>query len=108
MEHTEKYGENNGLISSLLKIFSMFELRLNHYEEGLDVIYIRCINCKRKTGLYFKNTTFNEMIIKFVLNAILNHVSIFNSRVPKTVRYGTSLHRICPKLLIDSSPIRLD
>ena len=27
-----------------------------------------------------------------------------NSRVPKTVRHGTSLHRICPKLLIDSSP----
>ena len=31
----------------------------------------------------------------------------FNSRVPKTVRHGTSLHRICPKLLIDSSPIHL-
>ena len=31
-----------------------------------------------------------------------------NSRVPKTVRHGTSLHRICPKLLIDSSPSRLD
>ena len=27
-----------------------------------------------------------------------------NYRVPKTVRYGTSLHRICPELLIDSSP----
>ena len=27
-----------------------------------------------------------------------------NYRVPKTVRHGTSLHRICPKLLIDSSP----
>ena len=33
---------------------------------------------------------------------------IFNSRVPKTVRYGTSLHRICPKLLIDSSTSRLE
>ena len=46
----------------------------------------------------------------------------FNSRVPKTVRHGTSLHRICPKLLtwvpdvcpstntetIDSSPSQLE
>ena len=31
-----------------------------------------------------------------------------NSRVPKTVRHGTSLHRICLKLLIDLSTIRLD
>ena len=31
-----------------------------------------------------------------------------NSRVPKTMRHGTSLHRICPKLLIYSSLIRLE
>ena len=31
-----------------------------------------------------------------------------NSRVPKTVRQGTSLHRICLKLLIDSSPSQLE
>ena len=30
-----------------------------------------------------------------------------NFRFPKTVRHGTSLHRICPKLLIDSSPSQL-
>ena len=30
-----------------------------------------------------------------------------NSRVPKTVRHGTSLNIICSKLLIDSSPNRL-
>ena len=29
-----------------------------------------------------------------------------NSCVPKIVRHGTSLHRICPKLLIESSPSR--
>ena len=34
----------------------------------------------------------------------INHV---NSCVPKNVRHGTSLHRICPKLLIDSSPSQL-
>ena len=31
-----------------------------------------------------------------------------NSRVPKTVRHITSLHRICPKLLIESSTSRLE
>ena len=30
-----------------------------------------------------------------------------NSHVSKTVRHGTSLHRICPKLLVDSSPSQL-
>ena len=31
-----------------------------------------------------------------------------NSSVPKNVIHGTSLHRICPKLLIDSSPSQLE
>ena len=31
-----------------------------------------------------------------------------NSLVPKTVIHRTSFHRICPKLLIDSSPSRLE
>ena len=35
------------------------------------------------------------------------YVCNVNSRVPKTVRHRTSLHIICPKLLIDSSPSRL-
>ena len=34
--------------------------------------------------------------------------TVVNSRVPKTVRHGTSLHRICPKVLIDSSPSWLE
>ena len=52
----------------------MFELRLNCDEEKLDVISISCINCKIETGLYLKYITFDEMITKFVLNAILHHV----------------------------------
>ena len=51
----------------------MFELSLSYKEKNLDVIYLRCINCKRETGLFLKNT-FYEMITKFVLNAILHHV----------------------------------
>ena len=77
MEHTaNNMKTNNGLISSLLKAFAMFELRLNYHREKLDVISIRCINCKSKTYLFLKNTTFDEMITKFVLNAILHHVAM--------------------------------
>ena len=54
----------------------MFELHLNCDKEKLDVIYIRCINRKRETGLFLKNTTFDEMITKFLLNAILHHVGM--------------------------------
>ena len=54
----------------------MFELRLNYDEEKLDAISIRCINCKKEKGLYVKNTTFDEMITKFVLNEILHHVGM--------------------------------
>ena len=69
-------GGNNGLISSLLNVFAMFELRLSYKEGNLDVVYLRCINCKRGTGLYLKNTTFDEMITKFVLNAIWHNVGM--------------------------------
>ena len=77
MEHTANIIKtNNGLILSLLNVFAMFELRLNYDEEKLDVISIRCTNCKRETGLYLKNTTFDEIIIKFLLNEILHHVDM--------------------------------
>ena len=48
MEHTAKFIEkNNGLISSLLKEFYMFELRLNYGKEKLYFISIRFINCEK-------------------------------------------------------------
>ena len=46
---------NKGIMTSLLKVFAMFELRLIGDKEKLDVIAIRCINCKKETGLYLKN-----------------------------------------------------
>ena len=54
----------------------MIELRLNYDQEILDVISIRSINCKRETGLFLKNTTFDEMITKLVLNSILHNVGM--------------------------------
>ena len=52
MEHTaDKMKENNGLISSLIKLFAMFEIRLSYGDEKLDFVSIKCINYKRETGL---------------------------------------------------------
>ena len=53
IEHTENItNTNKRTIPSLLKAFAMFELRLIGDKEKLYVIYIRCINCKKETGLY--------------------------------------------------------
>ena len=52
----------------------MFQLNLYYDEEKLEILYIKCINCKREICLYLKNTTFDKMITKFELNEILHHV----------------------------------
>ena len=54
----------------------MFELRLIDDRDKLEAIYIRCINCKKETGIYLINSTLEEMISKFVLNEILYHVGM--------------------------------
>ena len=54
----------------------MFELRLIDDKYELEDIAISCINCKKETGLYLRTSTFEEMITKFVLNAILHHVGM--------------------------------
>ena len=42
----------------------------------MEIIAIKCINCKRETGLYLRSSTVEEMITKLVLNAILHHVGM--------------------------------
>ena len=77
MEHTANITKTNrGLILSLFKVFAMFEFRLMGDKEHLEVIYIMCFNCKKETGLFLGTSTFEEMITKFVLNAILYHVDM--------------------------------
>ena len=46
---------NKVIIPSLLNLFSMFDLRLIDYKDKLDAIDIRCINCKKATGLFLRN-----------------------------------------------------
>ena len=81
-ENTEGIIETYiSLIPSLLKIFAMFQIRLFHFkhndeENVVQTIAIKCINCDRITGLFLKVKTVKEMITKFVLNTVLQHVSL--------------------------------
>ena len=53
MEHTANILKpKQGLITSLLKVFSMFELSLIDDRNKVEAISIRCINCKKETGLF--------------------------------------------------------
>ena len=54
---------NRRIIPSLLKVFAMFEFCLIGDKDKLDAVAIRCINCKKETGLYFKNSTFEKCSI---------------------------------------------
>ena len=75
MKHTANIlNPNKGLITSLLKVFVMFELSLVYERDKVESIAIMCINSKKGTGLYLRTPTLEEMITKFVLNAILHHV----------------------------------
>ena len=77
MEHTANIlKQKQGIIPSLLKVFAMFELGLIDYRNKVQAIAIRYINCKKETGLYLKKITLEEMVSKFVLNAILHHVGM--------------------------------
>ena len=80
MEHTANImGKNNGLISSVLKVFAIFEIRLSYKELILDIVSLKCINFKIETGLDSKTSfswLFYELITKFVLNSILHNVGM--------------------------------
>ena len=57
----------------------MFEIRLIYGDEELDVLSIKCINCKRETGLDSKtnfNWLYDEIVTKFMLNEMLHHVGM--------------------------------
>ena len=56
----------------------MFEICLSYKEGILYVVSLKCINCKRETGSDSKTNSwvFDEVITKFLLNAILHHVGM--------------------------------
>ena len=63
----------SAILSSLLKMFSMFEICLSCGDDDLDIVYLKCINCKKETGLNSETGftwVYDEVITKFVLNAM--------------------------------------
>ena len=71
--------DDKGPISSLLKMFSMFVICLSFGDEDLDALSIRCVNCKRETGLDSEtmfNRVYDEIVTKFVLNEMLHDVGM--------------------------------
>ena len=60
----------------------MFQMHLfydnnNEEENVVEDIAIKCSNICRSTDLYLKDKTSQEMITKFVLNTVLNHVGLY-------------------------------
>ena len=83
MEHTGNIMQDDThLISSLLKMFLMFKIRLSYGEKDLDTLCLKCINCKKETVLNSETNctwVYYKIITKFVLNSMLHHV--FMSRI---------------------------
>ena len=59
-------------------MFSMFEIRLSVGDVDLDSVSLKCINCKRSTGLKTKSVKefYDKMITPFVMNSMLHHVGM--------------------------------
>ena len=57
----------------------MSEIRLSSGDDDLDIVSLKCINCKKETGLNEEtgyNGFYDEVINQFVLNAMLHHVGM--------------------------------
>ena len=80
MEYTgNNMQDDTHLTSSLLKMFSMFEIRLSCGDDNLDSLSLKCVNCKKETGLNAKTgfrQFYDEVINQFVFNAMLHHVGM--------------------------------
>ena len=60
-------------------MFLMFKIRLSYGEKDLDTVSLKCINCKKETGLDPETIfiwVYDEIITKFVLHAMLHHVGM--------------------------------
>ena len=87
MEYTGNIMQDDThLTSSLLRMFSMFEIRLSCGDDDFDIVSLKCITCKKETGLNSEtgfNWVYKEVITQFVLNVMLHHVGmswIFSSK----------------------------
>ena len=79
MEYTgNDIKKDTPLTSSLLKMFSMFEICLSCGDVNVDEVSLMCINCKRKTRLQPKygKEFYDKMMTPFVMNSMLHHVGM--------------------------------
>ena len=80
MVHTEnKIQDYKGIISSLLRMFSMFKISLSFGDEYLDTLSLNFINCKIETSLNSETSfdwVYDEILAKSLLNAMLHHVGM--------------------------------
>ena len=52
MEYTGNIMQDDThLTSSLLNMFSIFEIRLRCGDDDLEIVSLKCMNCKKETGL---------------------------------------------------------
>ena len=64
MEYTGNIMQDDThLTSSLLRMFSMFEIRLSCGDDNLDTLSLKFVNCKKETGLKAK-IGFKEFMMK--------------------------------------------
>ena len=66
------------LTTSLLKMFSMFRLKMTVRDVTVDEVSLMCINCKRETYLQPKSEKefYDKIITPFMMNSILHHVGM--------------------------------
>ena len=79
MEYTGNDIKNDTpLTSSLLKMFSMFEIILSVGDVNQDEFSLKCINCKISIGLKTKSGKefHDKMITLFVMNSMLHHIGM--------------------------------
>ena len=55
----------------------MFEILLSCGDDDLDIVSLKCINCKKERGLNSETGftwVYDQVITKFVLNEMLHHI----------------------------------
>ena len=80
----------------------MLEIRLSCGDNDLDIVSLKCIHCKKEAGLNPETRftlVYDQVITKFVLNAILHNVGISwiisSNKKMDYDKYTNSKHLYC-------------
>ena len=80
MEYTgNDMQDDTHLTSSLLKMFSLFEICLSCGDVNLYTVSLKCINCQKETGLKSKTgfkEFYDKIITPFAMNEMLHNVGM--------------------------------